>query len=117
MEKSEMSAIICHLGSGASMAAIHKGKCVDTTMGLTPLEGLVMGTRGGDIDPGVVSFLGSALKYSPEQVGASVQLTPYSHCCPSHPMSSRSSIAALHLLCCPARLRRRWTLSSISKAG
>jgi acetate kinase len=43
--------IVCHLGNGASMAAIKAGVCVDTTMGLTPLDGLVMGTRSGDVDP------------------------------------------------------------------
>lgn len=49
--------INCHLGSGASICAIKDGKCQDTSMGLTPLEGLVMGTRCGDIDPSLVSFL------------------------------------------------------------
>ena len=49
--------ITCHLGNGASMAAIKEGKSIDTTMGLTPLEGLVMGTRSGDIDPSIISFL------------------------------------------------------------
>ncbi|MEM8865533.1 MAG: acetate kinase [Planctomycetota bacterium] len=49
--------ITIHLGNGASMAAIDRGKCVDTSMGLTPLEGLMMGTRSGDIDPAVVPFL------------------------------------------------------------
>ena len=49
--------ITCHLGNGCSVAAIHGGKVVDTTMGMTPLAGLVMGTRCGDIDPGVVLFL------------------------------------------------------------
>ena len=50
------------------MAAVRKGKCVDTTMGLTPLEGLVMGTRGGDLDAGVLSFLGSHLQYSFQEI-------------------------------------------------
>lgn len=49
--------IVCHLGNGASVSAIRDGKCVDTSMGLTPLEGLVMGTRSGDIDPAVIEFL------------------------------------------------------------
>ena len=49
--------ITCHIGNGASIAAIKDGKCVDTTMGLTPLEGLMMGTRSGDIDAGAVTFL------------------------------------------------------------
>jgi len=53
----ETSIISCHLGNGASLAAIKNGKCVDTTMGLTPLEGLVMGTRSGDIDPAVLQFI------------------------------------------------------------
>lgn len=49
--------ITCHLGNGASIAAIENGKVVDTSMGFTPLEGLAMGTRSGDIDPAVISFL------------------------------------------------------------
>lgn len=49
--------ITCHIGNGASIAAVKDGKCVDTSMGLTPLEGLVMGTRSGDIDAGAVTFL------------------------------------------------------------
>jgi acetate kinase len=50
----ELRLICCHLGSGASIAAIEYGRCVDTSMGMTPLEGLVMGTRAGDLDPGIV---------------------------------------------------------------
>ena len=56
--KPEGSRIItCHVGNGASIAAVKDGKCVDTSMGLTPLEGLMMGTRSGDIDAGAVTFL------------------------------------------------------------
>ena len=49
--------IVCHIGNGASVSASIGGKCVDTSMGLTPLEGLIMGTRSGDMDPAIVSFL------------------------------------------------------------
>lgn len=49
--------ITCHIGNGGSIAAIKDGKCMDTTMGLTPLEGLMMGTRSGDIDAGAVTFI------------------------------------------------------------
>lgn len=49
--------VTCHLGNGSSLAAIKGGKCVDTTMGLTPLEGIMMGTRSGSIDPAVIPFL------------------------------------------------------------
>ena len=49
--------ITCHIGNGASIATVKDGKCVDTSMGLTPLEGLIMGTRSGDIDAGAVTFL------------------------------------------------------------
>lgn len=49
--------IVCHLGNGASVSAIVNGKCVDTSMGLTPLEGLIMGTRSGDLDPAIVEFI------------------------------------------------------------
>ncbi len=53
----ELNLITCHLGNGASMAAIQNGQSIDTSMGLTPLEGLMMGTRSGDIDPALVGFL------------------------------------------------------------
>ena len=56
--------ITCHLGNGASVCALRDGKSVDTSMGLTPMEGLVMGTRSGDIDPGLVLHLITALKMS-----------------------------------------------------
>ncbi len=54
---SEIKIITCHLGNGSSIAAVDGGKCVDTSMGLTPLAGLPMGTRSGDIDPAIVGFL------------------------------------------------------------
>ena len=53
----EKRIITCHIGNGASIAAVKYGKCVDTSMGLTPLEGLIMGTRSGDIDAGAVTYL------------------------------------------------------------
>ena len=49
--------IVCHLGNGSSISAVVNGKCVDTTMGLTPLEGVVMGTRSGNIDPAIMEFI------------------------------------------------------------
>jgi acetate kinase len=52
--------ILAHLGSGASLAAVQDGRCIDTSMGFTPTAGLVMGTRSGDLDPGLMSFLASA---------------------------------------------------------
>ena len=53
----DLKIIVCHLGNGASVSAVKHGKCVDTSMGLTPLEGLIMGTRCGDIDPAIIEFL------------------------------------------------------------
>ena len=53
----DMKTIVCHLGNGASISAVLNGECVDTSMGLTPLEGLVMGTRSGDIDPAILEFI------------------------------------------------------------
>ena len=53
----DLKLITCHLGNGASVSAIKRGVCIDTSMGFTPLEGLVMGTRSGDIDPAIVSFI------------------------------------------------------------
>jgi len=64
----EVNLITCHLGNGGSVSAIRNGKCVDTSMGLTPLEGLVMGTRSGDIDPAIVFHLHDALGMSVEQI-------------------------------------------------
>ena len=57
LDKDNSKVIVCHLGNGASISAVENGKCVDTSMGLTPLEGLVMGTRSGDLDPAVVEFV------------------------------------------------------------
>jgi acetate kinase len=57
----ELNQIVCHLGNGASISAIRGGVAVDTSMGLTPLAGLVMGTRSGDVDPGMHAFLGREL--------------------------------------------------------
>lgn len=64
----ELNIINCHLGNGASVCAIKNGKSVDTSMGMTPLEGLVMGTRSGDIDPAIIFHLHDALGYSVEQI-------------------------------------------------
>lgn len=60
----ELRIISCHLGNGCSMAAVHNGLCVETSMGMTPLEGLVMGSRAGDLDPGVIVHLLRELKLS-----------------------------------------------------
>lgn len=62
--------ITAHLGNGSSLAAINGGKVVDTSMGLTPLEGLVMGTRSGDLDPAIVPFIGNKLNLNPEETDA-----------------------------------------------
>ena len=53
----ELKLIVCHLGNGASVSAVKNGRCVDTSMGLTPLAGLIMGTRSGDLDPAIIEFL------------------------------------------------------------
>lgn len=53
----QVKTIVCHLGNGASICAVENGKSIDTSMGLTPLEGLVMGTRSGDIDPAILEFI------------------------------------------------------------
>ena len=63
-----MNQIVLHLGNGASASAIAKGRPVDTSMGLTPMEGLVMGTRSGDVDPGVIGYLWRAAKMSVEDI-------------------------------------------------
>lgn len=53
----DLKIVVCHLGNGASVSAVKQGRCIDTSMGLTPLQGLIMGTRCGDIDPAIIEFL------------------------------------------------------------
>lgn len=64
----DIKMITCHLGNGASISAVDGGKCVDTSMGLTPLEGLIMGTRCGDIDPAIVPYLMKERNLTPQEV-------------------------------------------------
>ena len=56
-DRKDLKIVVCHLGNGASISAVKNGESVDTSMGLTPLEGLIMGTRSGDIDPAIVGFI------------------------------------------------------------
>ncbi|URQ91750.1 acetate kinase [Pseudoalteromonas sp. SCSIO 43101] len=67
-ERQQTNVISAHLGNGCSVCAIKDGKSVDTSMGLTPLEGLVMGTRSGSIDPGLFTFLTQQLNYSVQEI-------------------------------------------------
>lgn len=64
----ELKLIVCHLGNGASVSAVKEGCCVDTSMGLTPLEGLIMGTRSGDIDPAIIEFIAHKENKSIEEI-------------------------------------------------
>ena len=64
----ELKIIVCHLGNGASVSAVKYGESVDTSMGLTPLEGLIMGTRSGDLDPAIITFIAEKEGISAEQV-------------------------------------------------
>ncbi|OOF35696.1 acetate kinase [Rodentibacter heidelbergensis] len=64
----KVNVITCHLGNGASVAAIRHGECIDTSMGLTPLEGLVMGTRSGDLDPAIIFYMHKTLGMSVEEI-------------------------------------------------
>ena len=68
LNKPDAKLITIHLGNGCSMAAVKNGKSVDTSMGFSPLSGLVMGTRSGDIDPSIIFHLINQLGYDPEQV-------------------------------------------------
>ncbi|CAM2911907.1 acetate kinase [Glaesserella parasuis] len=68
VEPSKVNVITCHLGNGASVAAIRNGKCIDTSMGFTPLEGLVMGTRSGDLDPAIIFFMHNTLGMSVKEI-------------------------------------------------
>lgn len=64
----DLRIVTCHLGNGSSISAVDRGVCVETTMGFTPLEGLVMGTRCGSIDPAIVTYLISELGYTADEV-------------------------------------------------
>ena len=66
--RDDLKIIVCHLGNGASISAVDHGKSVDTSMGLTPLEGLIMGTRSGDIDPAIVGFIAEKENMTAEEV-------------------------------------------------
>ncbi len=68
LDPNNSKVIVCHLGNGASVSAVLNGKCVDTSMGLTPLEGLIMGTRCGDIDPTVVEYIANKENLSLKEV-------------------------------------------------
>ena len=67
-DRKDLKIIVCHLGNGASISAVDHGKCVDTSMGLTPLEGLIMGTRSGDMDPAIISFICEKEGLTPEEM-------------------------------------------------
>lgn len=68
LKKRRVNLITCHLGNGASIAAIKNNKSVDTTMGFTPLQGLIMGTRSGDIDPAIIAFIAQKEKIEADDV-------------------------------------------------
>ena len=68
LDPQKAKVIVCHLGNGASISASIGGKCVDTSMGLTPLEGLIMGTRSGDVDPAVLQFIMNKENLTPDQM-------------------------------------------------
>ncbi|MCK3656958.1 acetate kinase [Pasteurellaceae bacterium Macca] len=68
VDADKVNVITCHLGNGASVAAIRDGQCIDTSMGFTPLEGLVMGTRSGDIDPAIIFFMHNTLGMSVKEI-------------------------------------------------
>jgi len=64
----DLKIVVCHLGNGASVSAVKNGESIDTSMGLTPLEGLMMGTRSGDMDPAIISFIAAKENLTAEQV-------------------------------------------------
>ena len=65
--------VTCHLGAGASLAAVLDGRSIDTTMGFTPLEGLVMATRAGSVDPGLVLWLEEHVRMPPAELAATLE--------------------------------------------
>src|SRR5260370_42019562 len=68
----ELRLVICHLGHGCSASAVRAGRCVDTTMGFTPLDGLMMATRSGSVDPGIVLHVQQHFGLTAEQVDVSL---------------------------------------------
>ncbi|PVX31907.1 acetate kinase [Pasteurella langaaensis DSM 22999] len=68
----KINVITCHLGNGGSVSAVRHGECIDTSMGLTPLEGLVMGTRSGDIDPAIVFYMHDTLGMSVDEINTTL---------------------------------------------
>ena len=66
--RDDINAIICHIGSGASLSCIKDGKCFDTSMGLTPLDGLIMGTRSGSIDPSIIEYISNERNMSVSEI-------------------------------------------------
>ncbi len=67
-KREDLNIVVCHLGNGASVSAVQKGKSVDTSMGLTPLEGLIMGTRSGDMDPAIITYVSEKEHISAKEV-------------------------------------------------
>src|SRR5262249_61965372 len=65
--------VVCHLGAGASLCAVDRGRSVDTTMGFTPLEGLVMATRSGSVDPGLVLWLEDHVGMPPSELASTLE--------------------------------------------
>ena len=76
LTKEQTNVITLHLGNGCSAAAIRGGRSVDTSMGMTPLEGLVMGTRSGDIDPAIVNIIATKEGLSTPEVEALLNRSP-----------------------------------------
>lgn len=66
--KNDSKIIVCHLGNGASLSAVKNGRCIDTSMGFTPLAGVMMGTRCGDVDPSIMPYLCEKLNKTPQEV-------------------------------------------------
>src|SRR5260370_32331169 len=93
----ELRLVICHLGHGCSASAVRAGRCVDTTMGFTPLEGLMMATRSGSIDPGIVLHVQQHHGLTAEQVESELTVNPTCWAC----RASRPTCAG----CWPRRRR------------
>ena len=68
LNKEDVNLIICHIGSGASISCVKEGKCYDTTMGITPLDGLMMGTRSGSIDPSIIEYVSKESGMTVEEI-------------------------------------------------
>ena len=108
-DRKDLKIIVCHLGNGASISAVKNGESVDTSMGLTPLEGLIMGTRSGDMDPAIITFVAEKEHITAEEFINICNKNPVFWGCPAG-CPAISGIWARLQKAAMRRRRKRWRL-------